>query len=60
VVEDHLAVHDDGVDAFSPLHPPRRAGWTIVPDFVFGHANTGQIEEHEVRRQTLAYEAAIP
>jgi hypothetical protein len=59
MVEDHLAIHDDSVDAFGPLHPPWRAGWPIVPDFVLSHANTGQIEEHEVRRQTLAYEAAV-
>jgi hypothetical protein len=49
MLEYHLAIDNDVVDPFGPLHPPWGAGRTIVPDLIIGHAELGEIEQHEVR-----------
>src|SRR5260370_10503512 len=59
VVQHDLAADDDVLDALRALHPPRRAVRPVVGDLVLSHADAREIEDHEVRRQPLAHQAAI-
>src|SRR5438093_7708822 len=59
VVEDDLAADDDPVDAVRPLDAPRTAARPVVRHLVLLHPEAREVEDHQVRDQALAHQAAI-
>jgi hypothetical protein len=59
MVQHHLAIDHDVVHPFSTLDPPRCPRWPIVPDLIIRDTDAGEVEDHEVCRQSFPDEATI-
>ena len=59
VVQDDLAADDHVVHAVRALHPPGRSRRSVVGDLVLLHPDAGEVEDHEVGRQSLPHQAAV-